>query len=101
MEQPVDGVRSDETNVDRKFEDGLRDLESLVEKLDAGDLPLEDALQAFEDGVGLVRFLEKKLTEVEKRVEILTRDAGGVFHSRTLETAQPEDDPATGRGEDA
>ena len=75
-----------EIQADKKFEDGLQDLEGLVEKLDAGDLPLEAALQAFEDGVVLVRFLEYKLTEVEKRVEVLTRDNSGMFHTRSLET---------------
>ena len=75
-----------EIQADKKFEDGLQDLEGLVEKLDAGDLPLEAALQAFEDGVVLVRFLEDKLTEVEKRVEVLTRDNSGMFHIQSLET---------------
>ncbi len=75
-----------EIQADKKFEDALQDLEGLVEKLDAGDLPLEAALQAFEDGVVLVRFLEDKLTEVEKRVEVLTRDNSGMFHGQILET---------------
>ena len=74
-----------EIPADKKFEDALQDLEGLVEKLDAGDLPLEAALQAFEDGVVLVRFLEDKLTEVEKRVEVLTRDNSGLFHTQSLE----------------
>ena len=82
------------TSADRKFEDVLSDLERVVEKLDAGDLPLEDSLQAFEEGVGLVRFLEEKLTEVEQRVEVLTRDAGGLFHSRTLEADEAASDEA-------
>ena len=75
-----------ELPADKKFENALQDLEGLVEKLDAGDLPLEAALQAFEDGVVLVRFLEDKLTEVEKRVEVLTRDNSGLFLTQSLET---------------
>ena len=78
-----------EIQADKKFEDALQDLEGLVEKLDAGDLPLEAALQAFEDGVVLVRFLEDKLTGVEKRVEVLTRDNSGMFHTQSLETDAP------------
>lgn len=76
---------------DKKFEDALQDLEGLVEKLDAGDLSLEASLQAFEDGVALVRFLEEKLTEVEKRVEILTRDNSGLFQTQSLETDEEGD----------
>ena len=75
-----------EIAVDKKFEDALQDLEGVVEKLDAGTLSLEESLQAFEEGVALVRFLEEKLTEVEKRVEVLTRDNSGLFQTQSLET---------------
>lgn len=76
---------------DKKFEDALQDLEGVVEKLDAGTLSLEDSLQAFEEGVSLVRFLEEKLTEVEKRVEVLTRDNSGLFQTQSLETDEEGD----------
>ncbi len=80
-----------EIAVDKKFEDALQDLESVVEKLDAGTLSLEESLQAFEEGVALVRFLEEKLTEVEKRVEVLTRDNSGLFQTQSLETDEEGD----------
>ena len=76
---------------DKKFEDALQDLESVVEKLDAGTLSLEESLQAFEEGVALVRFLEEKLTEVEKQVEVLTRDNSGLFQTQSLETDEEGD----------
>ena len=76
---------------DKKFEDALQDLEGVVEKLDAGTLSLEESLQAFEEGVALVRFLEEKLTEVEKQVEVLTRDNSGLFQTQSLETDEEED----------
>ena len=94
MEKSEEAANGPSAPADRKFEDVLSDLERVVEKLDAGDLPLEDSLQAFEEGVGLVRFLEEKLTEVEQRVEVLTRDAGGLFHSRTLEADEAASDEA-------
>ena len=75
---------------DKKFEDALQDLEGVVEKLDAGTLSLEESLQAFEEGVALVRFLEEKLTEVEKRVEVLTRDNSGLFQTQSLETDEED-----------
>ncbi len=80
-----------EIAADKKFEDALQDLEGVVEKLDAGTLSLEESLQAFEEGVALVRFLEEKLTEVEKRVEVLTRDNSGLFQTQSLETDEEGD----------
>jgi exodeoxyribonuclease VII small subunit len=68
----------------QKFEDALQVLEAVVEKLERGDLPLEDALAAFEEGVTLVRHLSDKLTEVERRVAVLTRDAGGLFQLESI-----------------
>ncbi|MEW6299791.1 MAG: exodeoxyribonuclease VII small subunit [Thermodesulfobacteriota bacterium] len=72
------------------FEEALRDLEGLVEKLETGDLPLEEALSTFEEGVALVRYLNEQLTAVEKRVEVLTRDLGGAFQLRAI-TEDEED----------
>jgi len=67
-----------------KFEDVLRDLKGIVEKLETGDLSLEEALGAFEEGVKLVRYLGDNLTEVEKRVEVLSRDQGGAFQLQAI-----------------
>jgi len=76
---------------DKKFEDALQDLEDVVEKLDSGTLSLEESLQAFEEGVALARFLEEKLTDVEKRVEVLTRDNSGLFQTQSLEADEEGD----------
>jgi exodeoxyribonuclease VII small subunit len=61
------------------FEEGMERLESLVKRLEQGNLPLEDSLAAFEEGVGVLRVLHEKLGEVERRVEVLMRDADGVL----------------------
>jgi exodeoxyribonuclease VII small subunit len=60
-----------------KFEAAIADLEQVVERLESGDLSLEDSLAAFEKGVGLVRYCNQKLSEVEKRVELLVKDKDG------------------------
>lgn len=60
-----------------KFEEAIADLEQLVEQLESGDLSLEDSLAAFEKGVGLVRYCNLKLSEVEKKVELLVKDKQG------------------------
>jgi exodeoxyribonuclease VII small subunit len=64
------------------FEEGMRALESIVSRLEAGNLPLEESLAAFEAGVAVLRALHDQLGEVERRVEILLRDAGGVLRTR-------------------
>jgi len=61
----------------RKFEDELKDLEAIVAQIDSGELSLEDSITAFERGVGLVRSLNQKLDEVERKVELLMRNAQG------------------------
>ena len=68
-----------------RFEDALRDLEETVQRLESGELSLEDALAAFERGVGLVRVLNEKLAEVEQRVEVLMRDSQGRLRTRALD----------------
>jgi exodeoxyribonuclease VII small subunit len=54
-----------------KFEDALEKLEDIVKKMEAGDLPLDEALKSFEEGIKLIRFCQSKLDESERRVEML------------------------------
>ncbi len=61
----------------KKFESALEDLEQVVEQLESGELSLEDALAAFERGVGLVKYCNEKLNEVEKKIELLVKDKEG------------------------
>ncbi|MBI2364435.1 MAG: exodeoxyribonuclease VII small subunit [Deltaproteobacteria bacterium] len=61
----------------KKVEAALEELEQVVEQLESGDLSLEDSLAAFEKGVGLVKLCNEKLTEVEKKVELLVKDKEG------------------------
>jgi exodeoxyribonuclease VII small subunit len=58
------------------FEAAMRDLEELVERLEHGDLPLEESLAAFERGVLLTRACQTALKEAEQKVEILLKRAG-------------------------
>ncbi len=59
------------------FEKSITELESLVEKLEGGDLSLEDSLKAFERGVRLTRECQGALEAAETKVEILLQQAGG------------------------
>jgi exodeoxyribonuclease VII small subunit len=58
------------------FELAMRDLEQLVERLEQGDLPLEESLAAFEKGVMLTRACQAALKDAEQKVEILLKKAG-------------------------
>ena len=60
-----------------KFEDALAELESVVKRLEEGDIPLEESLAAFERGVSLVRLLHGRLDTVQTRIEELTRGERG------------------------
>lgn len=56
----------------KDFEAAIAELESVVKKLEEGDLPLEQSLALYERGVQLSRFCHARLEEAERRIEILT-----------------------------
>jgi len=58
------------------FETAMRELEELVERLEQGELPLEESLAAFERGVMLTRCCQTALKDAEQKVEILLKKAG-------------------------
>jgi exodeoxyribonuclease VII small subunit len=55
----------------KDFEAAIAELESIVKKLEEGDLPLETSLQLYERGVQLSRFCHSRLEEAERRIEVL------------------------------
>ena len=58
------------------FEQALAELESLVERLEKGDLPLDEALRTFERGVALTRHCQASLSAAQQKVEILLKRSG-------------------------
>lgn len=80
---------------EKKFEQALEELEKVVERLESGELSLEDSLAAFEEGIGLVKFCNQKLTEVEKKIELLVKDKDGKLQLRAMDEGadeEPEDE---------
>ena len=73
-----------------KFEETLQKLEAIVAQMEEGDLPLEETLKAFEEGVRLARFCASKLDEAERKVEKLMRDQAGKL--QTTSFSEGEDD---------
>ena len=59
------------------LEKALNDLESIVEALESGDLPLDAAMKKFEDGIRLTRSCQTALKDAEQKVEVLLKSAGG------------------------
>ncbi|MGE5215703.1 MAG: exodeoxyribonuclease VII small subunit [Chloroflexota bacterium] len=82
-------ARKDPSN--KKFETALEELEQVVEQLESGELNLEDALAAFEKGVGLVKICNQKLNEVEKKIEVLIKDKEGKLQLKPFENLPGEE----------
>ncbi len=59
------------------LEKSIADLETLVDELESGDLPLEKAMKKFEAGIKLTRQCQAALKEAEQKVEVLVQSAGG------------------------
>lgn len=60
------------------FEESLASLEAIVDQLERGELPLEQALSLFQDGVDLAGRCQRQLEQVQRKVEILTRERGEI-----------------------
>ncbi|QEY24973.1 exodeoxyribonuclease VII small subunit [Neisseria animalis] len=60
----------------KSFEEAVKRLEVLTQAMQSSDMPLEDALAAYQEGNGLVQYCQNKLAEVEQKLQVL--DAGEV-----------------------
>ena len=80
-----------------KFEEALARLEAIVKELEGGDLPLEDSLRLFEEGVRLTRSCSSRLETAQRRVDLLSRSAGGDLKLESF--ADEDSEPVAGRGD--
>jgi exodeoxyribonuclease VII small subunit len=60
-----------------EFEKAFQQLEKIVQRLEGEELPLDESLQLFEEGIRLSRFCHQRLEEVEKKIELILADAKG------------------------
>lgn len=65
------------------FESALKTLEDLVRQMEQGDMPIEDALKAFEEGIGLTRECQTILEKAEQKVQVLV-ESNGEIKSRPM-----------------
>jgi exodeoxyribonuclease VII small subunit len=75
----------------KKFEEALQELETIVQRLEEGNLSLDESLALFEEGIKLSRLCSQRLDEAEKKVEILLKNENGSLFRQPFE---PEEDSA-------
>lgn len=75
-------------NTPKNFEAAILELEGLVQKLEAGELPLDDAMNSFETGMRLAKFCEDRLNDASGRIEKVMKDFSG--KSEVLPLTQDE-----------
>lgn len=79
-----------------KFEQAMARLEAIVAELENGDLPLDESLKIFEEGIRLSKNCLKVLEEAERKIEVLVQDKNGKKHLRAFSADGDE-----GRGSDS
>jgi exodeoxyribonuclease VII small subunit len=76
----------------KTFETSIKRLEEIVHDLEKGDLPLEDSLKVFEEGMSLIKFCSKKLEEVEQKVTMLVRESDEKYVHKPFDMEKNEED---------
>jgi exodeoxyribonuclease VII small subunit len=72
------------------FEAALAELESIVARLEQGELPLEESLRQFERGVALTRLCQKALSQAEQKIRVLAKGTDGELHEQDFEAADAD-----------
>lgn len=88
------------------FEDNLKKLETLSSDIKRTDISLEDALKDFEEGIKLVKGMEKELDEIEAKIQILIKDPDSLTEDEKSKSSasaavKAENSEATSNAEDA
>jgi len=84
---------------EENFENAMQRLEAIVAAMESDELPLEELIVRYEEGIRLVQLCETKLKAAEKKIEIITRKAQGKVELAPFEPDEtpPEKSPSTGR----
>lgn len=62
---------------EKNFEEALQELETIVQQLERGELPLDESLEVFQKGIELSKFCSKRLDQIEKRITVLVESKEG------------------------
>ena len=76
----------------KTFEQSLKQLEQIVHELESGDLPLEQAIKKFEEGMELSKFCSQKLEETERRITVLMQTSSGEIVEKPLQPTETDQD---------
>jgi exodeoxyribonuclease VII small subunit len=98
--QPKDGLKCrpaspcsaavDVTDTKLSFEDALVKLETIVESMESGDVPLADLLAKFEEGTRLLKVCESRLKDAELKIELLKKQKDGTVTFEKFEAARED-----------
>ena len=77
-----------------KFEQAMARLEAIVADLEKGDLPLDESLKIFEEGIRLSKNCLKVLEEAERKIEVLVQDKNGKKQLRAFSPGDDDTDEA-------
>jgi exodeoxyribonuclease VII small subunit len=76
----------------KEFEKAFKDLEAIVQRLESEELPLDESLRLFEQGISLSRFCHQQLEEVEKKIELILADAKGQPRTEPFDAGEEADE---------
>jgi exodeoxyribonuclease VII small subunit len=76
------------------FESAMDRLETIVEQMESGKLPLEDLIVRYEEGMNLVKICQERLANAEQKIEIIARNSGGKTIVKDFETMPEPAAPA-------
>ncbi len=76
------------------FESAMDRLETIVEEMESGKLPLEDLIVRYEEGMNLVKICQERLAKAEHKIEIIARDSAGKTTVKEFETTPEPAAPA-------
>lgn len=74
-----------------RFEEAFKKLEAIVNKMEGGDLSLDESLKLFEEGMRLSKLCSQKLTEVQKKVELLIKSEDGSLKTQPFPLDEEEE----------
>jgi len=75
-----------------EFEKAFQQLEAISKRLETEELPLDESLHLFEEGIRLSRFCHQRLEEVEKKIELILADAKGQPRVEPFEESELEEE---------
>ena len=82
------------------FEEHLTQLETVVERLERGDLTLDESVKLFEEGMKLSQACKVELEQAEGRIQVLVEGKGGKMQVAEMEAEEEDDDVEVDEGED-